>query len=357
MHNEIIGFGRGPNDFANFLLRAELSRKYGLFGRIPMWGGVRLHEFYPPLATLVVRLLGMKLAVVLYFLLTSTVFTAYKGPLVCILYLLSFPHLVPMLYVGRYSEFLGYTLVAAAVFAQNSVLSGVFLGLAGLSYPVPLLLGIVVLAFRLDGLIFLVAFIVCGWWYVPFVLNRRKLSFFSDMRPDKVLGLYVMQWLSMINLGLFLFAPLTAALFGLFLWLLPFSLRRSFIPVRKRQKPLKLFSLDYIRRRIARLFPVKGFFISDLLDRMPGLRQLRDGQVLIKQPSFYPDVLDMKNQIIGSLGTWIWASAAYLAGRGVIVYNGLPSTEVSVSNLQIPEGIKSYTIFDLGFNPRTVTDE
>jgi len=72
--------------------------------------------------------------------------------------------------------------------------------------------------------------------------------------------------------------------------------------------------------------------------------------VVITQPNLSCGIiLEGEDEFAGSLKHWVWASAAYLLERNIIVYNGLPSTEVPTQNLQIPKDFKVYSIFDLGF--------
>ena len=130
--NSLIGLG-SPNDFCNFVLRAGLARRYGIFGRIPMWGGMRLHLFYPPLSSLLVRFISMQGALLLYLVLTACVWGYYRGWLVAVLFLISFYHFQPLLKVGRFAEFLGYTFITLAFFTKSSIACGVLLGLAGLT--------------------------------------------------------------------------------------------------------------------------------------------------------------------------------------------------------------------------------
>lgn len=325
---ELIGFSQ-PNDLAAHLLRAKLARRFGVFGHTPIWGGVRLHEFYPPLSTVIIQKLGITGAVLFYFLLTSIVWSIGKGPITATLFLVSYFHLIPMLYMGRYTEFLGYTLVASAVFAKDGLISGILLGLAGLSHPVALLFGLAALALRLDVILFLVAFIICGWWYVPFVLKRRKLSFLKEKRPDKVFGVYLISYDSMVNMAFFLFSPSWMNIFGVLLWLSPVSLKEHFKPI---------LGIRYIYRRL-RTYAIplrKPFFISDLVRELPNLKNINDSPIAIIQ----------QRELL-SIGNWVWACACYLLDKNIIVYNGLPATEIPINSLHIPPNVREISLEEL----------
>jgi hypothetical protein len=340
----LIGF-TSPNDFCNFVLRAGLSRRYGLFGRIPMWGGVRLHAFYPVLSTIWVRFLTMQGALLLYFLLTAAVWAFYRGPLIALLFLISFYHFQPVFKVGRFAEFLGYTFIVLAFFTKDSVTSGILLGLAGLTYPLPFILGCIMLAFRLDWILFAVAFLVCGWWYIPFLAQRKKISFLQEKRNDKVLGLYITQCLSLINLVIFIFAPVWVCfIFGILLWFLPLSIKTA--PLRTTE----FINVKKVFRRMKEVLSLRPFLVTHLTKRLPGLEGINENTIVITQPNLSKGiVLEGENQFGGSLKHWVWASAVYLLGKNIIVYNGLPSTEIPAANLGIPQDLKVYSIFDLGF--------
>ena len=72
--------------------------------------------------------------------------------------------------------------------------------------------------------------------------------------------------------------------------------------------------------------------------------------MVITQPNLSQGIiLEGENEFSGSLKHLVWASAAYLLEKNIIVYNGLPSTEVPAGNLQIPKDLKVYSIFDLGY--------
>lgn len=341
--NKLLGFSR-PNDFPIFSLRAKLSKKYGMFGKIPMWGGVRLHEFYPPLSTLFVRVFGLIGTLLVYLVLMSTVLYLNRDLIVSVLFLTSYFHLYSMFLAGRLSEHLGYCFVALAFFSANSVISGICLGLAGLCYPVPLMVGTLLLVFKLDGIALLIAFIVCGWWYIPFFLKKNRITFLSEKRADKFLGLYLMQWSSMFNLVIFLCAPEWTIITIWFLfWFLPIQFKYGVIPI----GPV---SLKYIFYRPARLlFKFIGpFFAKDLIEKFPRIKDIKESPIIIKQPNLAPNILNTTDEISGSLAVWIWACACYLIDRGVIVYNGIPSTEVPKERLKVPQDIKTYSILDLG---------
>jgi len=315
--DELVGFGK-PMDFATFVLRAKLSRKSGVFGRIPMWGNIRLHEYYPPLSTLIVRLLSMVGALTLYLVLNLYVWAFNKDLLLALLFLVSYFHLVPLLYVGRFAECFGYTLVILAYFTKNDILSGIFLGLAALSHPLPLAFGSVVLISHMSFIPYVTAFLVCGWWYIPFIVKRRKLSFLKERRSDKVFGVYLHSWASMVNILLFLFSPPWISILGDIWWVLPVHIDKNFKV--KISKEAWHFNFSLLKR--------KPFFLSQLPSKMHFLNEL-NGTVAIVQKNGYL-----------STNTWAWACAAYLLDRDVVVYNGLPATEVPADKLSIPSWVK-----------------
>jgi hypothetical protein len=94
----------------------------------------------------------------------------------------------------------------------------------------------------------------------------------------------------------------------------------------------------------------RPFYETDLVKRMPGLLEINEKCIAITQPNLYPEVvLSGEDEFSGSMKIWVWVCATYLIERDIIVYNGLPSTEVSGTNLKVPADIKTYSIFDLGF--------
>jgi len=346
---ELIGFNNFPNDFVNISLRAKLSKKYGFFGKIPMWGGVRLHQFYPPLSTILVRMFGLTGTLVFYFLFTSLIWMHFQGRLVVLLFLLSYYHLPILLYVGRLSEFLGYSFVALAFFIHNPILSGIALGLAGLCYPLPFLVGLFILLWRFQPLIYIFAFLVCGWWYIPFILDYKKLSFLKEKRKDKIFGLYYMQWASLLNFFVFILGPFWLKVFlGIGLWFLPVVWRYMVLPYDLEIRGY----FPYIKEHLSHFVYRKPFFLSDLLNLLPGLDKISEKTILIEQPDTEDIITNNKDKFRGSLKQWIWASAAYLLDKGIIVYNGLPSTEVPNDKLSIPNNINVYTLEMLGYKGR-----
>lgn len=325
--DELTGFS-SPNDFSTFILRAKLAKRFGVFGQIPMWGGIKLHEFYPPLSTLVVGRATMIGALAIYFLLTFPALAVNKGVLTAVLFYLSYFHLVPLLHYGRYSEFLGYALIILAAFTGNPFVSGLLYGLGALSHPTSLIFGFLLLAPRLDIFVFITAFVVCGWWYVPFILKSRRLPFLEEERTDRLSGVYKISIASMINIVLFLFFPIHVFIFGVLWWLSPITLKDSRKPV---------FDADILRRP-RHFYGIirKPFFMSSLSREFPGLQGIREETILIEQEGY-----------AGSIDQyWTWAVAGHMLDKGVIVYNGLPSTEVPKENLRIVE-LPSYSIDEL----------
>ena len=102
--DELIGFGR-VNDFSTFVLRANLARRFGLFGEIPMWGGIKLHGFYPPFSTILVQLFTMRGALLLYIVSTFITWSYGRGPVFAALYLFSFFHVFHLLLLARLWRF------------------------------------------------------------------------------------------------------------------------------------------------------------------------------------------------------------------------------------------------------------
>lgn len=315
--DELIGFGK-PTDYATFVLRSKLSRRFGLFGKVPMWGDVRLHEYYPPLSTLLVRYFSMAGALSLCITLTLFVWILNKGILIALLFLISYFNVVPLLHQGRFAEVFGHTLVLWAYFTKNDIISGLFLGLAALSHPLPLIFGSVLLFNRLSFTQYLVTFLICGWWYIPFLIKRKKLAFLKERRPDKVFGIYVSQWAYMGNVILFLFFPLWINIFSVLWWLIPIYIDESF-KIKIEKKGWK-FNLGLLKR--------KPFFLSDLIHKVPVLNEIKESIVMIQRGGYL------------STGNWVWASASYLLDKDIIVYNGLPATEIPEDKLEFPSEIK-----------------
>jgi len=314
--NELVGFGR-PNDLAAVVLRAKLARFYGIFGITPMWGGQRLHEFYPPLASVITRYFTMAGALTLYFLLCFATWGLGKDIITAVLFLVSFFHIVPTVYVGRFPEALGYLCLTMACFAPNDLVSGAFIGFAALSHPIPGVVGTLILATRGSVNLYLVEAIVCGWWYIPFFLKRKKLSYLYENRRDKILGIYVYSYMLMFNEIIFLFFPQLIGGFGLLWWFLPIFIDRHF----RTQLGVKA-----IRRKF-RYFFQKPFLVRDTEINIPILRHISEPCIILQMRS--------KKKSL-SEGNWIWAAACYLLEKGIILYNGLPATEVSRQRLFFP---------------------
>jgi len=327
MH-ELIGFGQ-PNDLAAVVLRAKLMRIFGIFGTTPMWEGQRLHEFYPPLTSIVVGYLTMGGSMILYFLLTFVVWSQARGAPTAILFLISYFHFSPLIYVGRFPEAVGYLFLTLAYFAPNDLMSGFLMGIGALAHPLPALAGSVVLLTRHSMVLYLVEAIVCGWWYLPFILKRKKLAYLREKRGDKFLGIYFVSYGLMLNELAFLFMPSWIGILGLLWWLSPLYIDRNY---RVR------FAVERIRR-ITGLVARKPFFVDDVILRMPILRNVT-GPCVIWQRS------RTRKGHLSSVTNWVWAGACYLLERGVIVYNGLPETEVSRERLGIPAGIQTIEVFE-----------
>ncbi|MEE8354951.1 MAG: hypothetical protein V3S09_03915 [Candidatus Bathyarchaeia archaeon] len=330
--DELIGFGR-VNDFSTFVLRANLARRFGLFGEIPMWGGIKLHGFYPPFSTILVQLLTMRGALLLYIVSTFITWSYGRGPVFAVLYLFSFFHVFHLLENGRFAEFLGYTLVVSAWFLNSGIFSGILFGFAAMSHPLGFMVGFPLMALKLDLTPFLVAFPVCGWWYTVFLIQRKRLSYLVEKRPDKFLGIYFASYLSIANLLLFLFAPLwLCAIVTIGVWLLPVSLGGNY------SKPT--ISFPQIEARI-RYF-IDAFrtpvYLSEIKEILPKLDDIEESPVMIKEDDY-----------ASSFNELVWASATYLMDRGIVVYNGLPSTEVPRDSLELTlaSGLPKYTIEDL----------
>ena len=322
-----MGFG-GPNDFVHILARVEFSKKFGLFSKIPIWGGIKLHEYYPPLSTILVRYFSMFGSLILYFILNFIVWTLGRDPFTAILFLISYFTLLPLLYVGRLAECFGYIFVITAFFISNPTISGISLGIAALFHPLPLLFGSVILLSKFNILTYLFAFIVCAWWYIPFVLKVRKFSYAKEKRPDKIFGIYAVSLAMMGNLFLFLFFPFIGIILGLLWWIPP-------IPLYVDRKSLKLkISKKKWKLNLRLLFERKPYFLSDFKKEFTILKKIKTSPVVISQ----------KGKKLFSTGTWAWASAFYLLKRGIIVYNGLPATDVPADKIKIPSKIKVYKI-------------
>lgn len=300
MKNELVGFGK-PNDLAHVVARVEFSKGYGLFGRLPVWGGMRLHELYPPASTVLVRALGMVNSLNLFFALNLIVWAYFTNIWTALLFTFSYFTFGSLLYTGRFPEWLGYLMVTLAFFTP---FPGIFLGLAGLFHPLALVFGSVILLTKFNILTYIIAFCVCGWWYVPFLLKMRKFSYLKEKRKDKIFGIYFTSLAMMGNLILFMFFPQFA----------PFSLIGW------------LWGVKYIRS--------KPYYISDLKGDLPFLDKIKDFNVAIVQ----------KGKELLTVGSYAWASAAYLLKDYIIVYNGLPATDARVNSTIIPKSIKTYEV-------------
>jgi len=330
--DELIGFGR-VNDFSTFVLRSRLAKRFGLFGGIPMWGGIKLHEFYPPLSTILVQWLTMRGALLFYLLSTVIAWSYGRGPLFAGLYLISFFHVFHLLENGRFAEFLGYTLAISAWFLDSGMFSGILFGLAGMSHPLGFFTGFALMALKGDLTPFLIAFPLFGWWYTIFLIKRGKLSYLAEARPDKFLGIYFASYFSVANLLMFLFAPLwLCAIATVGIWLLPVSLKGNY------SKPTLSFPQIEARMRYFIGALRKPVYLSMIGEMLPGLDGIEESPVMLKEHDY-----------ASSFNELVWASAAYLLERDVVVYNGLPSTEVPRDSLELTlaSDIPKYTVEDL----------
>jgi MFS family permease len=346
--DEIIGFGR-PTDFSYLVLRANLSKKYGLFGRVPIYGGMKLHEYYPPLSTVLFRYLTSLGSLIFYFILTFIVWSFFRGPITAIMFLASYFIITPLIYLGRFPEIFGHTLAVAAYFVYdglilNSVVSGILLGVGGLFHPLPMAFGSFILLIKMimklefNVIPYLITLGVCGWWYIPFILRCRRFPYLKEKRKDKFLGIYGFSWLPMGTIIFFLFFPLLIAMITLLPWIIPVCVAetREKIEVKKGLAAWR-FTWGLLRS--------KPLFLSKFSEKFPQLDSIRDSIVAIKQ----------KGTTV-SRSVWIWAIACYLyVKKGIIVYNGLPGTEVSVDKLKIPENIPIIEISeDVGYGDKAL---
>ncbi len=290
----LIGFGQ-PNDLAHVQLRSELSKKFGLFGKVPMWGGIKLHELYPPASTVLVRFLSMIGSINIYFALTMLLWTLNRDLVTAVLFCLSYFTLSPMLYTGRFPECFGYLCVVLAFFTPYPIAAGFWLGVAGLFHPLPLLFGSLIMFTRLNWVFYMVAFCVCGWWYIPFVWKIRKFGYLNEWRRDKIFGIYITSWSMLVNLLIFLFIP-SLAWIGLIPWVFRY-----------------------------RLLGWKPYYLSDLIKDHPWLDGIKKSPIVIIQGT---------GRLL-TIGNRIWASALYLLKKNIIVYNGLPATDAT--NIKLPK--------------------
>jgi len=331
LKGDLVGFGK-PNDLAAVVLRAKLARRFGLLGVIPMWGGQRLHQFYPPLSTVVVRYFSMTGALILYLLLSFIVWASVRNVLAGGAFVLSYFCLVPLLYTGRFPEALGYLFVTLAYFTRDSFVSGTLLGLSALSHPLPGLFGMSILLTKRNLVVYLVAIAVCGWWYAPFLLRRNRLPYLQEKRGDKIFGIYLTSWAMVFFEATFLLLPwYVGGVLGILWWLSPIYIDRGF-RIRFGTKGV-LHNIRFILR--------KPLLLCDMASRMPLLRRLED------LPSCFVLVQRSTTQRQSvSIANWVWAVAAYLLEFGTIVYNGLPATEVATEHLEIPAELQVFTIVE-----------
>jgi len=357
----IIGFGC-INDIVAHQLRVRLAKKYGLFGNVPMFGGFKLHELYPP-ATSIMLMIPLQYLLPLYFFLWSCVFApdfSLAG-----LYFCSFLHLWITLKVGRISESFGLLFVAASHLMRIYVvpfsmefLSGFFLGIAGLFHPTAFLCGVALWGIRilrnivemrllsypftpelvryyvtcLIPLLSISAAAVMASWYVPFIRKRKQLPFLGEKRGDKLFGIYYTSYLSMINLAVFILLPKYALL-----WFCVTAVGYS-LPLLKRVK-----FVQRLRERVANAPlnpPVEKWRIWTL-DDVPKLYPKLD--------SITAPVILLKSNRGISMQWELWACTLYLLEkRGIVVYNGMIETEVLKENLEAPlPDLPSYVLEEL----------
>lgn len=314
--NDIIGFGE-PSDLAGHLFRAKLAEKYGLFGKIPMWGGVKLHQFYPPLASVVINTFSLKLSLLLTIIYAFSIFSFYRGPLTGSLFVLSYFFFSSLVYCGRFPEVLGHLFIIHAFFSGNFVVSGLFLGLAGLTHPLAFMFGCLLLLSKLNPLIYLVAAPICGWWLLPFYKKRKEIGYLVEgERYGTFLSIYWLSWGTIINNLLFVLVPWPyAALIGIGCWATSWQ--------NNEPRFKKLFSRPVFFNQTPKLYP--------------SIRKIKEKQIVI---------LPKSARRIPSPSIWSgkWAIGNYLLNKGINVYNSFPETETPHSKLRIPKGIKIYYI-------------
>jgi hypothetical protein len=203
------------------------------------------------------------------------------------------------------------------------------MGLAALTHPIPALIGTLVLFTKRSATLYFIEALLCGWWYIPFFLKRKKLAYIQENRPDKILGIYLTSYALMFHELAFLFLPpFVGGVVGLLGWILPLYIDRSFrirIGVQG-----TLHNIKFVKRR--------PFLVRDVERYMPFLRSISEPCVILQKS---------KTQEQGiSIANWVWAAAVYLLMQGVVLYNGLPATEVSSERLTIPPGIRTITIIE-----------
>lgn len=338
----IIGFKK-PNDLAAVWLRVEAAKKFGIFGNTPFFGGkVKLHEYYPPLATLACRALGMDTCLFLIPILMATLLWNFISPLSAALFASSYFVLVPHFHIGRLPEFQGYLFIMAMFFMQNSPIAGILWGLGALSHPTSLIFGGILVAakyaililggtdatYSIEDAALTAAFAAgtCAWWYLPFVLKSKNLAYGAEKRADKLFGIYLTSYAS--------FANVAASVLGF--W--PFQLATVLwwaCPVFINEKFAITFSLDNARKNLA-LFPVKPYTEKNLAADFPKIN------------SIHEPVIALKDGLSGfSEGNYVWAVSAYLLSKGTVVENGMPKTEVPTRALDCQLSGKMMKLTDL----------
>lgn len=346
----ILGFGL-PNDFCAMLFRALLAKKYGIFGRVPCWNGVKLHRFYPPLTTLLVMNFNISGTLVLYFVLTALSWMILAGPITALLFTLSFFHVWITAKVGRLPESFSFLMIFIAFSSQ---LWFPFLTLAILFHPIGLIVGLPLYGYQflqtlmtgnLANILWYLGMLLCsiglsGFWLIPFLAGRRQLNFFGDKRHDKLLGVYFISYLSFFNMLFFMFVkdPIFQAIFftvsslGYLLFTKLRSkimfLRRRIVHVMEDESNQKLFYRKFI------------YTVDDIPEEFPKINTLNQ-QVMIV-------LTDNGDQFNVSYDLWTWACACYLlAKKNIVVFNGLAATEVPKDQLFIPDEVHMVRLDDL----------
>lgn len=311
-NNDIIGFSE-PNDLAGHLQRARLAKKFGLFAKIPMWGGVRLHQYYPPLSSIFINIFSLKISLLLAVIYAFSIFALYKNPLTGLFFIISYFFLSPLLYCGRFPEILGHLFIIHAFFSQKFYFSGLLLGLAGLTHPLSFLFGSLLLLLKFNFFIYLVAALICSWWMLPFFLRRKKVGYLAEREKyGTFLSVYWLSWATIFNNLIFIFFPLPlAGFFGVGCWF------TSWFDNEMRIKKIKR----------------KPVFLNQIPQLYPAVKKIKSAKIAI---------LPKPERKVPPSSIWAgrWAISSFLLDRGIAIYNGLPETETPYSKIKIPKNIK-----------------